>query len=70
MLVNRSKVPTNYILPVIIFNKNNKNYKTNFYYDNEHLLFKAYYQLKKINCNIKPSYPIVDIIDYRNGENI
>jgi len=58
MLVVRSKYPTNYILPVVITNKKGC-FKTFFYYDTEYLLFKAYYQLKKINCNIRPSYPIV-----------
>ncbi len=68
MLVKRVKYQTNYILPVVILNKNKGCYKTNFYYENEHLLYKAYYQLKKINCNIKASYPIVDIADYGKEE--
>ena len=59
MLVAKSKEITNYVLPVYIITKNG-NIKKNWYYDNESLLFKAYYQLKKIDIkNIKPSYPVV-----------
>lgn len=54
MLVSRSKTITNYVLPVSI-----NGYKKLWFYDNEHLLFKAYYQLKSINGKIVPSYPVI-----------
>lgn len=57
-LIKTSDKVTNFVLPVILSTK--KGYlKINRYYDNESILFKAYYQLKKINCSIKPLYPIV-----------
>lgn len=57
-LIKTSDKITNFVLPVILYTK--KGYlKINRYYDNESILFKAYYQLKKINCSIKPLYPIV-----------
>lgn len=66
MLIKRSKVVTNFVLPVII----NMNYKTNFYYDTENTLFKAYRQLKAINSKIVPLHPVIygnAIKEYENG---
>lgn len=57
-LVKTSKVITDYVLPVYVDN-GNKRYKFNRYYECESDLFKAYYQLKKINCKIKPLYPVI-----------
>ncbi len=54
MLVKRSKVPTNYVLPVFY-----KTVKFNWYYESEGDLFKAYRQLKAMNGAFRPSYPIV-----------
>ena len=57
-LIKTSDSITNYCLPVILSTK--KGYlKVNRYYDNESILFKAYYQLKKLNCAMKPLYPVV-----------
>ena len=55
MLVKRSKKATNYVLPVCMSN----GFKTNWYYENESQLFRAYNQLKSINIGIKPLYPVV-----------
>lgn len=68
MLIKRAKFPTRFMLPVIINNKNGSSFKTNFYYESESILFKAYRQLKFINCNIRPLYPIIDEIEFRNGD--
>ena len=54
MLVSRSKSKTNFVLPVHI-----GSFHTFWYYDSERDLFRAYYQLLKINGKIKASYPIV-----------
>ena len=57
-LVKTSKEPTNFVLPVSIATK--KGFmKVNRYYECEHDLFKAYYQLKRINGYIKPLYPVI-----------
>ena len=53
-LVKRADKPTNFVLPVYV-----NGYKTNWYYDCEHDLFKAYYQLKAIRGKYIPSYPVV-----------
>lgn len=53
-LVRRVSKPTNFVLPVSI-----DGYKKLWFYENEHFLFKAYYQLKAINGKIVPSYPII-----------
>lgn len=58
MLIKHLSKPTNYCLPVI-YCKNGYCYKTNWFYENEEQLFKAYYQLKRVNCCYKPLYPIV-----------
>ncbi len=64
-LIKTSDNITNYVLPVIL--KTKKGYmRINRYYDNESILYKAYYQLKNINCALKPLYPIV----YDNEINI
>lgn len=55
MLVRKSNVPTNFVLPVIL----NGSYELYWYYESEKMLFKAYNQLKKINGNYKPKYPII-----------
>lgn len=57
-LVKTAEKTTNYVLPVAIKVKD-KVIKRNRYYDNEYMLFKAYYQLKAINGVIKPLYPII-----------
>lgn len=54
MLVKRSPLETNYVLPVII-----NGFKKLWYYDCEGDLFKAYYQLKAIDGKVKPLYPII-----------
>ncbi len=54
MLVKRSKTITKYVLPVWI-----GNFQTLWYYDSEFLLYKAYWQLKRINGKVRPSYPVV-----------
>lgn len=54
MLVKRSPLETNYVLPVVI-----KGFKRLWYYESEADLYKAYHQLKAIDGNIKPLYPIV-----------
>ena len=55
MLVSRSKKKeTDFILPVKI-----GDYFTHWYYDDSNTLFKAYYQLKRINGKIKAYYPII-----------
>ena len=59
MLVKTSDKITGYVLPVIIEFNNNKIIKRNRYYDSECSLFKAYRQLKAINCRMKPLYPVV-----------
>lgn len=64
MLVKKSNIPTKYILPVLI---TGTNYKTNFYYDSENNLFKAYKQYKAINGKVKPLYPIIDHVTYYGG---
>ena len=62
MLVSRSKVKTNYVLPVHI-----GSFYTFWYYENERDLFRAYKQLLKINGKIKPFYPIVFWEEYKYG---
>lgn len=58
MLIERSKKPTNYTLPVKI--KTNQGLISKlYYYDTEYLLWKAYYQLKKINRYVIPLYPVI-----------
>jgi len=57
-LVKTSNKPTNFVLPVSILTKKGI-MKINRYYGCESDLFKAYYQLKRINGNIKPLYPII-----------
>lgn len=57
-LVKTSNRPTNFVLPVSISTK--KGFvKMNRYYECEADLFKAYYQLKRINGYIKPLYPVI-----------
>lgn len=57
-LVKTSKEPTIFVLPVSIATK--KGFvKMNRYYECESDLFKAYYQLKRINGYIKPLYPVI-----------
>lgn len=57
-LIQRSRKPTNYVLPVKIIN-GKKTFKTNFYYEDEKTLYKAYNQLLHIKSNFKPLHPIV-----------
>lgn len=59
MLIKTSDNITSYVLPVIIKLDNNKRIKRLRYYDNESTLFKAYRQLKAINCRMIPLYPVV-----------
>ena len=57
-LVRTSKEPTRFVLTVSV--PTNQGFvKINRYYYCESDLFKAYYQLKRINGNIKPLYPVV-----------
>ena len=58
MLIERSKTPTNYTLPVKVKTKQGLISKL-YYYDTEFLLWKAYRQLKKINGSIIPLYPVI-----------
>ena len=58
-LVKKSDKVTNYYLPVVL-----NNWKTNWYYDDEQTLMKAFRQLKYIygkeeNPKIKPLAPVV-----------
>ena len=57
-LVKTSRVPTNFVLPVSILTKNGI-MKINRYYECEFDLFRAYYQLKRINGYMKPLYPVI-----------
>lgn len=57
-LVRTSKEPTKFVLPVSV-STNQGFVKINRYYYCESDLFKAYYQLKRINGNIKPLYPVI-----------
>lgn len=63
MLIKKESRETPYCLPVVI----NGKYKTNFYYDCEFTLFKAYRQLKAIKSNIHPLYPIIYDTTYLNA---
>lgn len=54
MLIKCSKEKTNYCIPVSIGGK------TMFrYYDNEKIMFKAYYQLKNMKSKFTVSYPVI-----------
>ena len=54
-LIKRSESITNFVLPVKI-----NGYLTNWYYEDEKTLFKAYRQLRGIkNENIKALYPVI-----------
>lgn len=57
-LIKRSKIPTNYVLPVKIKNKNST-CVMNFYYEDKKTLYKAYNQLLHVKSNFKPLYPVV-----------
>lgn len=57
-LVKISKEPTNFVLPVSVLTKKGP-IKINRYYNCESDLFKAYYQLKRINGYMKPLYPVI-----------
>lgn len=54
MLVKKSDKITRFTLPVTI-----NSFKTIWYYENESDVFKAYFQLRKINGVIKPLYPVI-----------
>lgn len=57
-LIKQAKNITNFVLPCHI--KCAKGFiKKNRYYDCEYDLWRAYYQLKKLNCKIVPSYPVI-----------
>ena len=58
MLIKRSLNPTNYCLPVV-FCKNGFCKKILWFYDDEITLWKAYNQLKKVDCHCKPLHPII-----------
>lgn len=58
MLIKHSSNPTNFCLP-IVFCRNGYCRKLLWYYDSEILLWKAYRQLKMINGDYKPLYPII-----------
>lgn len=66
MLIKRSLKPTNFCLPVTLC-KNGFCKKMNWFYDDETTLWKAYYQLKRLNLCYKPLYPIVydDVLDVK-----
>lgn len=65
MLIKHLSSPTNYCLPVT-YSRNGNYYKTNWFYESEEVLWKAYRQLKFVNCCYKPLYPII----YENVEEI
>ena len=58
MLIKHSLEPTNFCLPVT-FCKKGCCCKQNWFYPDETTLWRAYYQLKKLNCFYKPLYPII-----------
>lgn len=57
-LVKQSVKITNFVLPCFIKTKTGY-IRKNRYYDCEYDLWKAYYQLKKLNCKIIASYPVI-----------
>ena len=57
-LIKRSRIPTNYVLPVIIKHRNGVT-AMNYYYEDKKTLYKAYNQLKHIKGIIKPLYPVI-----------
>ncbi len=57
-LIKQADHVTNYVLPVVM-KIGEKEIKRNRYYESEYMLFKAYRQLKSINCVLKPLYPVV-----------
>lgn len=59
MLIKPVNYITDYVLPVDILTKKGYIRKLR-YYENEKILYKAYYQLKYIKSNyIKPLYPVI-----------
>lgn len=58
MLIKKCKKITNYYLPVVILTKNGL-IRSNWFYEDENTLYKAYRQLKFLNLNIKPLFPVV-----------
>lgn len=54
----KSKIPTNYVLPVKIEHRNGVT-AMNYYYEDKKTLYKAYNQLKHIKGIIKPLYPVI-----------
>lgn len=57
-LIKTSNVETDFVLLVAI--NTEKGYiKFKRYYDNEFILYNAYYQLKKIKCKMIPICPVI-----------